>query len=72
MDNEFLAFCKTKGFTCPFTVKGTPQQDRVTQMMNRTLLQKARCLMYCPKSLRLSLSIYLLRGANNNNFFPSN
>lgn len=43
-DTEFLEFCKTEGITRHFTVKGTPQQNGVAERMNRTLLEKARCM----------------------------
>jgi hypothetical protein len=43
-DTAFLEFCKTEGITRHFTVKGTPQQNGVVERMNRTLLEKARCM----------------------------
>jgi transposase InsO family protein len=49
-DIAFLEFCKTEGITCHFIVRGTPQQSGVAKMMNRTLLEKARCM-------RLSLGL---------------
>jgi hypothetical protein len=43
-DTTFLEFCKTEGITRHFTVRGTPQQNGVAERMNRTLLEKARCM----------------------------
>jgi len=36
MENEFLEFCKMKGITRHFIVKGTLQQNEVAERMNRT------------------------------------
>jgi len=43
-DTEFLDICKTEGTTCHFIVKGTPQQNGVAEMINRTLPVKVRCM----------------------------
>jgi transposase InsO family protein len=43
-DTTFLEFCKTEGITRHFTVRGTPQQNRVAKRKNKTLLEKARCM----------------------------
>jgi hypothetical protein len=43
-DIEFYEFCKTRGITRYFTVKGIPQQNRVAGRINRMLLETARCL----------------------------
>ena len=43
-DKEFIRFCELKGITRHFTVKGTPQQNRVAERMNRTLEEIAKCM----------------------------
>lgn len=43
-DSEFMKFCSSEGITRHFTVKGTPQQNGVAERMNRTLLERARCM----------------------------
>jgi hypothetical protein len=53
-DTVFLEFCKTEGITRYFTIRETPQQSRIAKRMNRTLLEKARCMRLSvglPKSL---------------------
>ena len=40
----FLEFCKIEGITRHFTVRRTPQQNGVAEMMNRTLLENVRCI----------------------------
>ena len=43
-DKEFIRFCELEGITRYFTVKGTPQQNRVAKRMNKTLAERARCM----------------------------
>ncbi|KAK2998642.1 hypothetical protein RJ639_023717 [Escallonia herrerae] len=43
-DEEFLQFCKDKGIIRHFSVKRTPEQNEVAERMNRTLLERARCM----------------------------
>ncbi|KAK3038599.1 hypothetical protein RJ639_027262 [Escallonia herrerae] len=43
-DEEFLQFCKDKGIIRHFSVKRTPEQNGVAERMNRTLLERARCM----------------------------
>jgi transposase InsO family protein len=53
-DTAFLKFCKIEGITHYFTVEGTPQQNGVVERLNKTLLEKARCMKLntgLPKSL---------------------
>ena len=42
---EFDQFCKNEGIVGHHTVRYTPQQNRVAERMNRTLLEKARCML---------------------------
>lgn len=42
---EFNQFCKNNGIVRHLTVPGTPQQNGVAERMNRTLLEKARCML---------------------------
>ena len=44
-DKEFIRFCELEGITCHFTVKGTPHHNGVVERTNRTLAERARCLM---------------------------
>lgn len=41
----FNQFCKEEGIVRHLTVPGTPQQNGVAERMNRTLLEKARCML---------------------------
>ena len=43
-DKEFIRFCELKGITRHFTVKGTPQQNGVAERMNRTLVERDKCM----------------------------
>ena len=43
-DKEFIRFCELEGITHHFIVKGTPQQNDVAKRMNRTLVERARCM----------------------------
>src|SRR4051812_38769855 len=43
-DNRFMEFCKQQGITRHFTVKKTPQQNGAAERMNRTLMEKERCM----------------------------
>nr|KYP59893.1 Retrovirus-related Pol polyprotein from transposon TNT 1-94 [Cajanus cajan] len=42
---EFNDYCKKEGIVRQYTVRNTPQQNGVAKRMNRTLLEKARCLL---------------------------
>lgn len=42
---EFNEFCKNEGIVRHRTVKYTPQQNGVAERMNRTLLERARCML---------------------------
>ncbi|KAH9689118.1 Integrase catalytic domain-containing protein [Citrus sinensis] len=44
-DGEFLAFCKQEGIQRQFTVAYTPQQNGVTERMNRTLIERIRVML---------------------------
>ena len=41
----FQKFCEDEGIVRHFTVRHTPQQNGVAERMNRTLLEKVRCLL---------------------------
>ena len=41
----FLKICEENGIVRHFTVKNTPQQNGVAERMNRTLLEKVRCML---------------------------
>ena len=43
-NKEFIRFCELEGITCHFTVKGTPQQNRVVKRMKRTLAESVKCM----------------------------
>ncbi|KAE8726093.1 hypothetical protein F3Y22_tig00007792pilonHSYRG00021 [Hibiscus syriacus] len=43
-DSQILQFCKEHGIKRHFTVHKTPQQNGVTERMNRSLNERARCL----------------------------
>lgn len=42
---EFNNYCKEEGIARQYTVRNTPQQNGVAERMNRTLLERARCLL---------------------------
>ncbi|KAH9670456.1 hypothetical protein KPL70_016992 [Citrus sinensis] len=44
-EGEFLAFCKQEGIQRQFTVAYTPQQNGVTERMNRTLTERIRAML---------------------------
>ncbi|GJU44747.1 transposable element [Tanacetum coccineum] len=41
----FTKFCEDEGIVRHFTVRHTPQQNGVAERMNRTLLEKVRCML---------------------------
>ena len=41
---DFKEFCDQEGIVRHWTVRDTPQQNRVAERLNRTLLEKARCM----------------------------
>lgn len=43
-DGVFKRFCNQEGIVRHWTVRGTPQHNGVTERLNRTLLEKARCM----------------------------
>ena len=43
--DPFLRVCKEEGIVRHFTVPGTPQQNGVAERLNRTLLEKVRCML---------------------------
>lgn len=42
---EFNKYCKDQDIMRHLTVPGTPQQNDVVERMNRTLLERARCML---------------------------
>lgn len=44
--NEFNKFCKASGIQHQLTNAYTPQQNGIAERMNRTLVEKARCLLF--------------------------
>ena len=44
-NDQFSYFCKKEGISRHFTVRDTPQQNEVVERMNRTLLEKVRCML---------------------------
>lgn len=42
---EFHDFCHKKGIARHLTVPGTPQQNGLAERMNRTLLERVRCML---------------------------
>ena len=43
--NEFNIFCKKKGIIRHLKIIGTPQQNEVAERINKTILEKARCML---------------------------
>ena len=43
--DPFLRICRDAGIIRHFTVRNTPQQNGVAERMNRTLLEKVRCML---------------------------
>ena len=41
----FLKVCEEEGIVRHFTIRYTPQQNGVVECMNRTLLEKVRCML---------------------------
>ena len=44
-NDQFSYFCKKEGISRHFIVRDTPQQNGVVERMNRTLLEKVRCML---------------------------
>ena len=52
---SFDEYCKIHGICHQITVKKTPQQNRVAERMNRTIVEKIRCMLSharLPRSFR--------------------
>ena len=43
--NEFKSYCSEKDIRHEKTVPGTPQQNGVAERMNRTIVEKIRCML---------------------------
>lgn len=46
ISKEFVTFCKSKGIALEHTVPYTPQLNGVAERQYRTLLEKARCMIF--------------------------
>ena len=44
-NDPFLQVCQDEGIVRHFTVRDTPQQNGVAERMNRTILEKVRCML---------------------------
>jgi transposase InsO family protein len=44
--NEFKFFCRKDGIVRHHTIPHTPQQNGVTERMNRTIISKACCMLF--------------------------
>ena len=44
-NHEFDKFCKENGIARHLTIPGTPQQNGLAERMNRTLLERVRCML---------------------------
>ena len=44
--SDFENFCKSKGIARHRTVRHTPQQIGLAEKMNRTLIEKVRCMLF--------------------------
>lgn len=49
LSNDFVKFCKANGIHHQLTNVYTPQQNGVAERMNRTLVEKAKCLLFDAK-----------------------
>ena len=45
VESEFDEFCMVNGIVRYKTLVGKPQQNKVSERINRTLLEKARCML---------------------------
>ena len=43
--DEFDALCRSEGIVRHHTVVGTPQQNGVAERMNKTIMEKVRCML---------------------------
>lgn len=46
LSQEFKAYLKSKGIRHQFTIPYTPEQNGVAERFNRTIVEKARCMMH--------------------------
>lgn len=42
---EFKQFCIDEGFSRQYTVRNTPEQNGIAERMNKSMLDKARCML---------------------------
>lgn len=45
LSEEFTEFCKDHGITRQKTVRHTPQQNGLAERMNKTILERVRCML---------------------------
>lgn len=45
LEHDFTEFCKYQGIARHKTVRYTPQQNGVAERMNRTILERVRCML---------------------------
>ena len=43
--DPFLEVCKKEGITRYFTIRKTPHQNGIAERMNRTILEKVKCML---------------------------
>ena len=55
IDGRFSEFCVVQGIRMEKTILGTPQQNGVTERMNKTLNERARSMRYYQKLFGLML-----------------
>lgn len=66
LDTEFMEFCKDNGIARHKTVRHTPQQNGIAERMNRTILDKVRCMLNFANLGKqfwgeaLSIAVYLI------------
>ena len=46
MNKDFLGFCKQNGIKKESTISYSPQQNRVAERKNRTIMEMARCMLH--------------------------
>ena len=49
VSNEFQQFCNERGIQRQFTIACTPEQNRVSERMNRTIMEAARSMLFHSK-----------------------
>lgn len=66
VNNEFEKFCKTNGIIHQMTNVYTPQQNGVAERVNRTIVEKAKCLLFdaglskCYWAEAVNMAVYII------------